>query len=407
LTRRCGKEGGIDGHDIEQLEADAVRLRAFELSHEPDADSPEENWLRAEREFTVQHDYDTVDRDLERIGITLSRLPAEAGVVWRLSLPRGERVEEWEPGNRGLAPPAAIARLIEQVAAGKPLVPAPPLSTDPGAIRLREMIEAQRRELLAHDPGTRLGEDPENLHLHRVAARRTRAFLRATRNSLDPVWRRSLLGPLRELGGATGPVRDLDVLLEHVRGALRVIDEPDRSAGDLLLAVLEREHEVARRTLLAALDGIGYRLLHARLRLPPRLASGVESIPLERIARKEFRRLVDVVDRLGKHPGESEIHALRMMLKRVRYAAELAAPDRKERRRFLAEAKILQDLLGEHQDALVVERYLRASTVSDAASAAAFVAGRIAERQHTRRALVRERLPTAWRRLRKSGARLD
>ena len=408
MSRRwAGKEGGIDGHDIEQLEAaDAVRLRAFELSREPDADTPEENWLRAEREFTVEHEYDTIDRDLERIGITLARLPAEAGVVWRLTLPRGERVEAWEPGNRGLAPPAAIARLLEQVAAGKPLVPSPPLSTDPGASRLREMIEEQRQALLAHDPGTRLGEDPENLHQHRVAARRTRAFLRAARSSLDPVWRRSLLGPLSELGGATGPVRDLDVLLEHVRGELRVLDEPDRSAGDLVLAALEREHEAARRTLLAVLDGIGYRLLHARLRLPPRLASGVESIPLEKIARKEFRRLLAIVDRLGKHPGEGEIHALRIMLKRVRYAAELAAPDRKERRRFLADAKILQDLLGEHQDAVVVEQYLRASTVSDAASAAAFVAGRIAERQRTRRALVRERLPAAWKRLRKSGARL-
>jgi CHAD domain-containing protein len=378
-------------HDIEQLGADAVRLRAFELSREPDADTPEENWLRAEREFTVEHDYDTIDRDLERIGITLARLPAEAGVVWRLTLPRGEQVEAWEPGNRGLAPPAAIARLLEQVAAGKPLVPSPPMSTDPGAIRLREMIEEQRQALLAHDPGTRLGDDPENLHQHRVAARRTRAFLRATRNALDPVWRRSLLGPLRELGGVTGPMRDLDVLLEHVRGELRGLGEPDRSGGDLLLALLEREHEMARRTLLAALDGIGYRLLHARLRLPPRLAAG----------------LVAVVDRLGKHPGENEIHALRIMLKRVRYAAELAAPERKARREFLADAKVLQDLLGEHQDAVVVEQYLRASTVSDAASAAAFVAGRIAERQHTRRALVRERLPAAWKRLRKSGARLD
>ena len=105
---------------------------------------PDENWLRAECEFTVLHDYDTVDRDLERIGITLSRLPAEVGAVWRLSLPRGERVEAWEPGNTGLAPPAAIARLIERVAAGKLLVPSPPLTTDPGTTRLREMIEAQR-----------------------------------------------------------------------------------------------------------------------------------------------------------------------------------------------------------------------------------------------------------------------
>ena len=61
---------------------------------------------RSEREHPVVHGYDTVDRDLERLGMTISRLPSEAGVVWRLTLPRGEQFEAWEPGNMGLSPPA-------------------------------------------------------------------------------------------------------------------------------------------------------------------------------------------------------------------------------------------------------------------------------------------------------------
>lgn len=129
--------------------------------------------------------------------------------------------------------------------------------------------------------------------------------------------------------------------------------------------------------------------------------------PLERVARKEFGRLVKAVDRLGKEPDETKIHDLRIMLKRVRYAAELAAPERKAPGRFLADAKTLQDLLGKHQDAVIAEQHLRAAVVSDPPTAAAFVAGRLAELQHTSRALVRERLPAAWKRLRKSGARLD
>ena len=397
----------IGEHETEETRADAVRRRAFELSQSPEAGSPNDNWLEAERELTVLHDYDTVDRDFEQVGITLSRLPAEVGAVWRLSLPRGERIEAWEPGNNGLAPPAAIARLLEQVAAGKRLVPSPPLSTDPGTIRLREMIATQRQALLAHDPGARLGEDPENLHQHRVAARRTRAVLRAARRYLDPAWRRSLLGPLTELGTATGPVRDLDVFLEHVREELRDLDEPDRAAAGPLLTALEREHDSARGALLTVLDGTAYRLLPARLRHPPRLAAGVEAIPLERVARKEFRRLVKALDRLGKDPQEAEIHSLRIALKRVRYAAELATPDGEAQRRFLADAKALQDLLGKHQDAVVAEKHLRAAVISDSATAAAFVAGRVAERQRKRRALVREQLPAAWKRLRKSGARLN
>ena len=397
----------IDGYETDHVGVEDVRRRAFELSRGSEAGTSEENWLQAERELTVQHDYDTLDRDFERVGITLSRMPTEVGVVWRLSLPRGEQVEAWEAGNGGLAPPLTIAHLIERVSAGKPLVPSPPLSADPGAIRLREMIEAQRAAFLAHDPGIRLGEDPENLHQHRVAARRTRAYLRSARGYLDPAWRQSLLEPLSKLGAATGPVRDLDVLLDHVRAELLVLDEPDRSAADLILAELEGQREAARRTLLTALDGAAYRLLPARLRLPPRLAPGVEAIPLQRVVRKEFGRLVKAVDRLGKEPDETRIHALRIMLKRVRYTAELAAPDRTALATFLANAKTLQELLGKHQDAVVIENHLRATVVSDPQTAAAFVAGRLTERQHTRRALIRDQLPASWKRLRKSATHLS
>jgi CHAD domain-containing protein len=383
-----------------------VRLRAYEISQGPAAGTPEENWLYAEREFAVVHDYDTVDRDLERLEMTLSRLPSEAGVTWRLVLPRGERVEAWEPGTNGLSPPDEITRLIVGVLAGKELAPGPPASRDPGAVGLREMLKAQREALLAHDPGTRLGDDPENLHQHRVAARRARAFLRASRAYLDPLWQRALADALRQLGLATGPVRDLDVLLGHLRSELDRLEEPDRDAGATILQLLERELELAKRTLAKALDSEQYRFVLDRLHLPPRLADGVEAVPLDRIARKEFRRLVDEVDRLGKHPEQEAIHRLRIALKRARYAAELASPDGAAARRFLADARKLQDLLGEHQDAVVAEEHLHALAVLDARTAAAFVAGRIAERQRARRAQVQRRLPAAWKRLRKSGAHL-
>ncbi len=383
-----------------------IRRRAYELSQVHDLGTDVENWLRAEAEFAVAHDYDTVDRDLERLGMTISRLPSEAGVVWRLSLPRGERVEEWEAGTGGLVLPEQIARLVGGVVTGKPLVPGPPLSSDPGARRLRESIEAERRALLGHDPGTRLGDDPENLHQHRVASRRTRAYLRATASFVDAGWRRSLAEPLRELGEATGPVRDLDVLLEHVRDEVRLLPGSDRAGGELLVAKLERQRADSRRHLLAALESDAYRVLLARLRFPPRLAAGVEEIRLDRIARSEFRRLAKAVRRLGKQPKDAALHGLRIRLKRARYAAELAAPSAAAGRRFLEDAKTLQTLLGEHHDAVVAEERLRAATVADAETAAAFAAGRLAERQRARRSRVTDQLPGAWKRLRKSGARL-
>jgi CHAD domain-containing protein len=384
----------------------AVRERAFAISQTAGAGTPEENWLRAEQELHVAHGYDTVDRDLERVGMTIARLPAEAGVVWRLSLPRGERVEAWEPGNDGLAPPDEIARILATVTAGKELVPAPLVGGDPGAARLRKMLETQREALVIHDPGVRLGQDSENLHEHRVAARRTRAFLRAARAYLDPEWRRSVARTLAALGEATGPLRDLDVLVEHVDAERSTLAGPDVAGVDALLAKLENERARARQRVVAALDGDDYRALLARLRQPPRLASGVQAVPLRRIARREFRRLVEAVDSLGKNTDETAIHGLRIALKRARYAAELAAPSGAAGARFLADAKILQDLLGEHQDAAAAERQLWAAAVVDGPTAAAFVAGRLADRQSARRERVRQRIPSAWKRLRKSGARL-
>ena len=80
---------------------------------------------------------------------------------------------------------------------------------------LRHALEAQLAELETHDPGVRLGADPEDLHRLRVATRRTRALIRATRPLLGD--RLATLGEeLRLLGALLGAVRDLDVLIEHL-----------------------------------------------------------------------------------------------------------------------------------------------------------------------------------------------
>jgi CHAD domain-containing protein len=267
------------------------------------------------------------------------------------------------------------------------------------------MIGAQRRALLEHDPGTRLGSDPENLHQHRVAARRTRAFLRAARRCVDAEWAQSLNGPLRELGRVTGPVRDLDVLAEHMQGELESLDPADRAGADVLAARLESERASARRNLLDALDGDSYQVLLARLRMRPRLAADVTSVPLERIAHKAYRRLVRAVEHLGPAPDDGAVHRLRIKLKRARYAAELSAIADGKQDRFLKRARELQTLLGEHQDAVIAERRLRELSVMGNSTAAAFVAGRLAERQRERRERVATQLPKAWKRLRKNGPR--
>jgi triphosphatase len=66
----------------------------------------------------------------------------------------------------------------------------------------------------AKEPGTRLGEDPEELHDMRVATRRLRAALDLFEDVLPVRARRSFREELGWLAGVLGAVRDLDVQQE-------------------------------------------------------------------------------------------------------------------------------------------------------------------------------------------------
>ena len=178
-------------------------------------------------------------------------------------------------------------------------------------MRLREMIEAQRQVLLVHDPGTRLGDDPENLHQHRVAARRVRVYLRAARGSSIRRGGGRWPGRSASSGEVSGPVRDLDVLLEHLRDELERLEEPDRHAGDALLA---RSRSSATPPGVVA-GHPGRRRIPGRARPAPSRAEACvrcRRLPLERNARREFRRLVEAVERLGDQPDEDALHRLRI-----------------------------------------------------------------------------------------------
>ena len=169
---------------------------------------------------------------------------------------------------------------------------------------------------------------------------------------------------------------------------------------------LEEELAHRRRRLLETLGSAEYRFVLARLRLPPRLADGVAEVPLESIATKEFRRLARLLDRRGKQLDAEAINQLRIAFERIRHVAELATPVEAVRKRFLADAHVLHALVGEHHESVVAEQRLRGAAVEDVRTAAAFAAGRLAERQRRRRERVQERLPSAWNRLRESGFRL-
>jgi CHAD domain-containing protein len=256
--------------------------------------------------------------------------------------------------------------------------------------QVRHLLAAQLRELERHDPGVRLRDDPEDLHRFRVATRRTRAVIRATRPLLGDT-----LAPLGEelkwLAGVLGPARDLDVLIDGLRALAGTLGE-DEPGAEAIVAVLDEEREQLHDAVLEALADERY------LRLLDMFAAAVASLRdldasegLRPIAAAELRKLAKAARNLTPEPADDDLHALRIRAKRARYAAELAAArDRgKPLARYLAALKAVQDVIGEHQDAVVAEAQIR--RVARARTAVA--AGRLIERERERRRACRRDYP--------------
>lgn len=260
---------------------------------------------------------------------------------------------------------------------------------------LRTALVEQHARLLWHDPGTRLGSDPEDLHQMRVATRRARAFLRAARPLLDLEWAEELRAELGWLGSALGPARDLDVLLEHIRGDLSATGTGERGARQLLEA-LEEESVAARGAVASALSSPRYLALLDRLeRVEPVARAGTGGATLAELWWAEVVRTRKRFRKLGPSSDDAELHAARIQVKRARYAAELAGPELGTLgRRFVEAAKELQDVLGEHQDACVAEERIRAWSGREPRAKA--VADRLIAYERRRRHRARERWPKAW-----------
>lgn len=265
---------------------------------------------------------------------------------------------------------------------------------------LQASLVAQYEHMLAHDPGTRLGSDPEDLHQMRVATRRARAYLRAARPVLDRDWAAGLRDELGWLGSALGPARDLDVLFEHVREELEALG-PDHGL-DGFVESLEREHEEARAAVVAALSEDRYFALLDRLEsVEPKLSEDADST-LGELWRDELKRTRKAFDALDSDSEDHVLHAARIKVKRARYAAELAERELGRRgKKFVSAAKELQDVLGGHQDAVVATE--RVSAWADGKPERAEAAERLLERQRNRRSEARAAWPGAWKKLWKRG----
>ena len=221
---------------------------------------------------------------------------------------------------------------------------------------------AVRRDA-APRPGTRVGDDPEDLHDLRVAVRRLRALLRAADVLLVPEWSEPLRDELKWLGGELGPARDLDVLLAHLRAEAERLGEDEVAFAEVLQRLESGAGRRARAPARGARERPLPRRCSTRSRPPRARRTPVRSTRRSTSSRRaEFQRLAKAVRELGDDPSDEELHRVRIKGKRARYAAELAEPVvGKPAARFVAQAKSFQDVVGDHQDAVVAEERLRAA----------------------------------------------
>jgi triphosphatase len=264
---------------------------------------------------------------------------------------------------------------------------------------------------LAHEPGARLGEDPEEVHDMRVAIRRLRAALALFREAL-PVRGEALRGELKWVAEGLGEVRDLDVQLEQVRTWRAEMPEEDGRALEPVVTLLHGRRAGARRRLLRRLDSRRYERLVASLtaflKRGPVQRSAPARIPVLAAApdllRRRYRRVRKAGDPITESSPPEDYHRLRIRGKRLRYALEFLEPlYGKRARRLIRRLVALQDNLGEHQDALVAVAHIRdlvAERADDLPPRALFVLGRIAERYERQAAERRLTFPAAYRRVR-------
>jgi len=309
--------------------------------------------------------------------------------------------------RRAGARPAATVTKPQRALAGRlpaAAVAASPLTrSSPAGEVVLGYVREQVAAIWRYDPLVRR-DAPDAVHQMRVATRRARSALQAFGTIIDREATRPLCAELKWLAGALGAARDGEVMLARLTADLAAIP-PALITGPVqarITAHFTAGLAQAAQAALAALDGQRYlRLLDdldALLADPPltplaaRQAGKVLAKPVRRSARR-LRRALAAVPAAGDR--DAAIHEARKAAKRARYAAEAAVPALgRTASRQAAQAKELQQLLGDHHDSVVARTvllHLAAKARADGEDT--FTYGLMHQRQACQAAAMEQALP--------------
>ncbi|MBT9493281.1 MAG: CHAD domain-containing protein [Paucibacter sp.] len=231
------------------------------------------------------------------------------------------------------------------------------------------------------------GAEPEFVHQMRVGLRRLRSAL-----SLFKPWITlpdALAKEMTWLGQALGAARDAEVLATSTLPKLLRAGADKQELLDLQPAAAA-EAQRRRREAAAAVDSARYRRLILRLTrwlkskgwraasICPEGLSEPLAFASTRLLRRRLKKVKALTLVLQTQASAENRHALRIAVKKLRYASEfLSAFASAKARARLARLSALQELLGQLNDAEVAQRRLQALAQAQPAllEAAAFARG--------------------------------
>lgn len=357
----------------------------------------------------------------------LRRVEVEVRPEWVRAL---EPIVEQLRASCGLQPASLSKFEAGLLALGEEIPGSPdlgPTAIDPDSTMGELAYAVLRRQLAVlreKEPGTRLGEDPEELHVMRVATRRLRAALTLFAGVL-PVRAQVFREELGWMGRLLGAVRDLDVQLEGLAAgagterdwAVQATTDGGADAGadgragagdplGELVALLENERVSARAAMLSALDSVRWERLARGLagmvqQGPARRSLATRepaAVALPALVEQRHAAMAKAARRARRSGAVPDYHRLRIRCKRLRYALEFGAEVYDGgTTRYVRQLVALQDELGLMQDAEVASMRLAelAGTESSLPAPTVFVMGGMAERHRRDVDRLLRRLPRA------------
>ncbi|HTY98983.1 MAG TPA: CYTH and CHAD domain-containing protein, partial [Rhodocyclaceae bacterium] len=241
---------------------------------------------------------------------------------------------------RGLAERVALApallskaergyRLYQAIAPAPQRAAAVPLAAAASPLTAFRAIAASCLEQIAgNHAGAMASDDPEFIHQMRVAVRRLRACLRLFAPLLPAEFLAQIVPALRQFMAPLGHARDLDVLRgEIVSPVTAALPGEPRLAA--LAGVVTARRYAARAAAVQALQATAYGELMLHIAASLHGPAGNEGPgALADFAAERLRRLGRRVRRLAEsaRPDDpASLHALRIGVKRLRYALEFFA----------------------------------------------------------------------------------